>query len=431
MGNVHPAIASLHPDARLVATTPTDANVFFGFHDITPWSPDGEKLLCLRLDPEWQTLADSGGVADICVWEPAKGRLGRVGKTSCWNFQQAARQQWLIDGSDRFTFNSCDASGSCIATVANNDGSEGGSFEGGLYALCPDGVSAISPDFDVLADRWPAYGYRILRGSSASKTADQVGLWRTDLYSGERKLLISLATVLAGWQGTDSADGHFLTHPVFSPDGNRLVFLHRFFAADGGSYTRMLCCQSDGSNLRVLADEKVSHFDWVDSNTLLAWARFTGGGLAQARASGALNAPLIRPLLNLVRKFSGRWKKRMLAEAYYSLAADGSGARQKIGWPALDQDGHPMVARAHDWVVTDTYPDASGFLTLILWNRHTGQRIDVACFKDGVTTDDSDAKCDLHPRWNRDETQIAVDYCVGGLRGIAVIDVSDLVGAKT
>ena len=60
-----------------------------------------------------------------------------------------------------------------------------------------------------------------------------------------------------------------------------------------------------------------------------------------------------------------------------------------------------MAARGHDWVVTDMYPDATGTMPLILWNRVTGERVDVAHIKHGVRTPDSDAKCDLHPRWNR------------------------------
>ena len=38
-----------NPRARLVARTPRDRNMFFGFHDLCPWSPDGSELLLLSL----------------------------------------------------------------------------------------------------------------------------------------------------------------------------------------------------------------------------------------------------------------------------------------------------------------------------------------------------------------------------------------------
>jgi hypothetical protein len=38
-----------------------------------------------------------------------------------------------------------------------------------------------------------------------------------------------------------------------------------------------------------------------------------------------------------------------------------------------------------------------------------------------------DIRCDLHPRWNRDGTQVCVDSAHEGERQMYVIDVSDLV----
>ena len=42
---VYPAIPTVAPGVRLEAVTPTDSNIFFGFHDVSPFSADGSRLL--------------------------------------------------------------------------------------------------------------------------------------------------------------------------------------------------------------------------------------------------------------------------------------------------------------------------------------------------------------------------------------------------
>jgi hypothetical protein len=191
----------------------------------------------------------------------------------------------------------------------------------------------------------------------------------------------------------------------------------------------MLATDIEGKTLTLLAQEKVSHFDWLDNDSLIVWARFTAGGMAKIRANGLLSSPLIRPALTLVRSFTGRWKKRLLSEAYYKISISTPAERTRMGWPKLDSDGHPMVARSSPWIVTDTYPDKAGMLPVILYNRDTGIRIDAAVFKHGTRSQDLDVKCDLHPRWNRSEDRVAVDTCEAGVRQVRILNVRDVVGS--
>ena len=419
------AIRMLAPEARLEAVTPQAESLFFGFHDVTPFSPDGRRLLVHRLQPDWQGMADTMGEAEICLWEPEQDTVSVLGRTTAWNFQQGSRLQWLPGPSERFIYNRI-RDGRLVAAICNPDGSVEREIAGGVYGIAHDGGWGVSVDFTALAHRWPAYGYAALRQLPDNEDPTANGLWRIDLASGERRLIVSLAQVLAHW-GQSEGSGHFLTHPQISPDGSRIVFMHRFFSSDGGLYTRLLCCDEQGGELRLLAEEKVSHFDWMDDRRLLVWARFSGGGMAQLRASGSLDKAWLRPLLNLARRMTGRWKKRLLAESFWLIDVDEPTNRQRYGWPQLDSDGHPMVARSHDWLLIDTYPDATGTLPLILQHRGSGRRIDVARIVDGVITTDTDAKCDLHPRWDRSETRIAIDFCDKGRRGVAIIDVAAIV----
>ena len=86
-----------------------------------------------------------------------------------------------------------------------------------------------------------------------------------------------------------------------------------------------------------------------------------------------------------------------------------------------------MISRTHSWIVTDFYPDKANELPVVLYHSERAERKDVHVFKHRPRSADSDVKCDLHPRWNRDERQIAVDTCEAGLRQVRILDVSDMV----
>ena len=68
---------------------------------------------------------------------------------------------------------------------------------------------------------------------------------------------------------------HYFTHLLVSPDGSRLIFLHRWRNPDGrGSFgTPMFTIGSDGSDPYVLDPHgKTSHFIWRVPERVLAWA---------------------------------------------------------------------------------------------------------------------------------------------------------------
>ena len=63
-----------------------------------------------------------------------------------------------------------------------------------IYTLHPDGKTALSTSFSRLADVRPGYGYAGVPDpyrDDPAPTGD--GIWRVDLQSGERQLLLSIA----------------------------------------------------------------------------------------------------------------------------------------------------------------------------------------------------------------------------------------------
>lgn len=413
--------------SRIIAETPPNQNCFIGFHDIIPWSPDQSCLAIHRAAPELFRLEDCCRPIEICVWDPKSGAIQPVDSTVGWNFQQGSRLQWLPGSPDTLIFNTVE-NGRAVAVLKRISTGERTVLPAAIYSISPDGKTSIAPNFLTLAHRWKAYGYPSLAETPAPTDQDSDGLWRLDLESGKETLFVSTKRA-AEFGSIPSANpaSHFLAHASFSPDGSRVVFLHRFFSPDGGLFTRMIVTDRDAKELMLLAQEKVSHFDWLDRSNVMVWARFGGGSLAAARASGALSSPLIKPLLRVARKMTGRWKKQFLAESYYKISIEHPQIRSRFGWPFLDSDGHPMIARSHKWIVTDFYPDKAGAMPVVLFNAERAERKDVQVFTHRPRSSDSDVKCDLHPRWSRDERLIAVDTCEAGLRQVRVLDVGEMV----
>ncbi|HUX45425.1 MAG TPA: hypothetical protein VMV57_11790 [Terracidiphilus sp.] len=383
-----------------------------------------------RASPEYFAMDDCHHAIDICLWLPSTGEIRKVDSTRAWNFQQGARLQWVPAERETIAFNDI-VDGNAVSIFLNLESGERRILPAPIYALSPDGRTSIAPNFTTLAHRWMAYGYMPLRKQTPILDQSKDGLWSLDIPSGRTSLFLSTRRA-AEFQSVGNADpaSHFLCHASFSPDGSRIIFLHRFFSSDGGLFTRMIATDREARHLVMLAQEKVSHFDWLDEDTVLVWARFSGGGLAQMRSRGLLGSPLLKPLLRVARRFTGRWKKKLLSESYYRISLADPGGRARFGWPSLDSDGHPMIARTHPWIVTDFYPDRDARLPVMLHNSEKGLRVDAHVFSHRPRSEDTDVKCDLHPRWNRTERQVAVDTCEAGLRQVRILDVSDLVGAK-
>jgi len=216
---------------------------------------------------------------------------------------------------------------------------------------------------------------------------------------------------------------------------------------------------ADGSGLRALAKGFLSHFDWLDDETLLIWGR-NEKMISSMRELSLFRMPFARQGLQLAKKVFRMWKRKKKSKndgQYMSFLRITDSDDPRIapaGVGVLTQDGHPMVCPAdRDWIVNDTYPDDRGVRTLMLYNHRQNRRLDIGSFRmidarpsprsfdaglafDGIApeilkrfpTDQhlfsrSGYHCDLHPRWKPDGTGIAFDSIHEGSRQIYTVKV--------
>lgn len=97
-----------------------------------------------------------------------------------------------------------------------------------------------------------------------------------------------------------------------------------------------------------------------------------------------------------------------------------------VGEGVLDRDGHCSYSPDRRWILTDSYPDRESYRTLILYRPADHRRIDIGRFYSAKKIT-GEFRCDLHPRWNRDGTQVCIDSIHEGSRQLYVLDVSEIV----
>jgi hypothetical protein len=303
--------------------------------------------------------------------------------------------QWLGKAADRNVIYNSVADGKYVSIVCDVHSGRTRTLPMPIYAVSRDGTQAVSLDFDRVNRLRPGYGYLALpeRHKDEPAPAD-AGIYHLNLATGNSQLIIDLAWTAAQEPDDRFTDGeHWFNHLQFNPSGTRFIFLHRWRNPKRKSWwTRLYTANPDGSAIRLLSDVgMVSHFDWRDDRTIIAWTKTKEKG------------------------------------NHFYLIDDRTAEHTVIGDKVLTVDGHCSFSPDRKWLLNDTYPDKKDHkLTLMLYRPSDNRRIDIGRFFMPPDWKHKPWRCDLHPRWNRDGTQVCVDTAHLPTRQICVIDVGHI-----
>jgi hypothetical protein len=366
---------------------------WFGYYDKSPWSADGRFLLANEVDFVDRQPKPGEAITVGRVDLNGGNTFVPLGRTAAWSWQQGTMLQWLGSNPNREVVYNSAVDGKPGAVVQDIDSNRTRELPLPVYALSPDGTQAVTLDFARLHRLRPGYGYPSYEERFADDPApDKLGIWWMDMRTGKNDLVVTLRQ-LAGFKPDARFAGahHWVNHLVFNPGGTRFVFLHRWKTPDAKTWqTRMLTAKPDGTDLRIVFDDgMVSHFDWKDDTTLLAWARTKADG------------------------------------NHFYTADVATGEVKLVGADVLTQDGHCSYSPDRKWILNDTYPDKGRLQWLMLYMVSTGRRYDLNQFRSPPQYA-GPVRCDLHPRWNRDGTQVCIDGCHEPTRQVYVLDVSEV-----
>ncbi len=380
---------------------------FKAYYDMQPWDASGRYFLCMASDFQDHPPAP-GDRLTIGVVDLASREFQPVAQTTAWNFQQGCMPHWLSERE--IIFNDI-INGECHSFVLDMDSRAKTRFSMPIQALSHAKGIAASLNYARWGEWRPGYGYAGLKDPFAGQNCPpQDAVYIIDLTTGKTRPVVTMAEVAARTSDLDARRGApmHLCHLIFNPDGTRLAGLARMWCPhlagqvrqvkvniDGAVPERRHCLwvvNSDGTGLDIIvSDGLVSHATWRDCEHILFWGSGSPGE----------------------------------APAYYLYNVTDK-TREVIGAGYLTVDGHMSYHRNRRWLLTDTYPDGNRFRTLKIYDIEKDREIILGKFH---APDDlkGELRCDLHPCWNRDYTQVAIDSIhAQGQRQVYVVETGDL-----
>lgn len=384
---------------------------FFGYFDKTPFNASNTKVLAMamttHIDWRYESIEHPLEIGYFSWHQVVAGDpvFHRVGSTESWCWQQGCMLQWSPTDAENHIVYNCLVEGQYGAVIQDvNSNQIVRSIRFPIYGISSDGKYGVSLNFSRLERLRPGYGYSNFPDPTVnSKSPDDDGIWLVDLAAGQATLVVSLR-LLAQYLSTASMNKatHYVNHLVFSPDGQKLLFLHLWQANDidrGTRQNRLMVYHLVEKTLSVVEDHgQVSHFSWI-SNMEIVGTRLLVDGSIQYCLYDVSNS-----------KEYGKNQRRVF-----------DAERLPKG------DGHPSPSPDNLWLVTDTYPDRYGDQHLRLISLQDDHLFDLGDFYSplryrGVV------RCDLHPRWDRDGQRICVDSARSGTRALYVIDLESTLG---
>lgn len=398
---------------------------FVGFHDLTPWNAHTDELVCLKtgvLEDHIPTCRDE---AEVVIINETDGSETSVGRTRAWNWQKAARQRWLPSlGRRVIAFNASNASG-FECHLLDVDTNTTRVLPLPLYDICDEHGFGLTLNFRRLAHCQPGYGYDH-PSPEATFDYESDGVFRVDLQTGETRLILSLAEFLRTNRFDPALGENYFTHIQISPDGRRFVFMHRCSLPSGGLVNSFVVANSDGTDARILLDDKMSHFDWRDNDYVVIWCR-KNTAIKKLKESKLLK--VARVLYRVSRKIRLKAVRQGLYNESFRQLDVNDGSSVPVGKGVLTEDGHPQINPLQPMLwINDTYPNSEHMQTLMLYNQKTNQRLDLLRLVTEPTLQETGWRCDFHPRWHPKDERVCFDSAHLGRRQLCTLDVRGEIG---
>ena len=389
--------ASSLPPVRAITEGPK--HHWFGYYDKLEFDARGRLVLGMEVSFEHRSPRPDDEIRIGMVDLDDGDRWIDLGSSTAWCWQQGCMLQWIPGSNTEVIWNDRE-DGAYVSRVLDVRSGATRTIPSAVYALAPDGTSAVSTDFRRLNDTRPGYGYVGIPDPNEEVLApDDEGIWKVDLSTGQRELLISVAQAAAIPNPHTDTDGlkHYFNHLLVSPDGARVIFLHRWRSpqgSGGGFGTRMFTVGSDGSEPHVLDPYgKTSHFIWRDSEHVLAWA----------------------------------WHPSN--ESKFYLFRDMTDETEVVAPEVMPLNGHCTYLPGNRWILNDTYPDEKRLQHPYLYEVSSGRSVPLGHFHSPPEYK-GEWRCDTHPRFSPDGTKVVIDSPHGGSgRQLHLIDIEDIVRA--
>jgi hypothetical protein len=374
-------------------TSAKPAYTGFFFYQCLQFDESGRYLLGMKIHVQ-NRVVEPTDVGEIGFFDRKQAfQWTRIGQTTAWNWQQGARLQWR-PLSDEIVWNDRSDDGRhFIARVYDFRTGKRRTLPRPIYALSPDGRTALTHDFERM--KHGGTDYVGIEDKFKNEFAPSgTGIWKMDMDSGQSKMILSIkkiaALVYPG--GAPSSGCLYVFREGYNPSGTRIIV---FVKESESRMTKGFSMTPEGTSIRYLYNSP-SHHSWQDDDSIMDWGEHVppGGG------------PPVK--------------------GYFLFRDDGSGAAKELLWVTPHNGHNSYVPRpGGDWILSDTY-SIDGVQHLFLYHRPAKRFVPLAKLKS--TAQMGIHRVDLHPRLSPDGKTISIDSTYEGLgRQMYIADIGHIV----
>lgn len=259
--------------AEVWLVSPEDGHFMHTFFDVDPISPGGRYLVATRVPFIWR-VPYVGDECQVCVIDLESERYLPVYTSRGWGSQLGCNAQWLDE--DTVLCNDVfEGRGAGVKIEISTGRVE--RLEGPIYGLSPDKKYSYSGSIDLINLSQTGYGVpEPLSGTRYPSKGyeSSEGVWRTDLATGKRSLILSLEQIRNALPDQEelATGDYFVQNVKVSPSGDRLliVVFSRRVRGRLGWPVQVVTCRPDGSDVSLALHDRDyrkggHHPNWLPS----------------------------------------------------------------------------------------------------------------------------------------------------------------------
>jgi heme-degrading monooxygenase HmoA len=394
--------STIHVPARVITNGPK--HHWFGYYDKLQFDPTNRFILGMEVNFEDRSPKPEDEIKVGMVDIKNQDRWIELGQSKAWGWQQGCMLQF-VPGSDSLVIWNDRINQKFVSHLFNIYTKKEKILPFAIYALSPDGVHAVTTDFERIQDTRPGYGYAGIPDPNRDELApDDAGIYLCNLQTGEKKLIITYKQMQEQPMMADKDANHdrltqknWFNHLLFNTDGSRFIFLHRWKAKTkkdvGGFATLMYTSDLEGKNVHLVDPSNyTSHFIWRDKEHIAAWTRQPSDG-----------------------------------PGFYVFTDGKPEETYVLNQEKMPVNGHNTYLPGNEWILNDSYPDKNRFQHVYLYNVTTDQKVPLGDFYLAPEYR-GEWRCDTHPRSSRNGKLVCIDCptATGG-RQLILMDISDIV----
>ncbi|MXX25789.1 MAG: hypothetical protein F4Z82_10160 [Caldilineaceae bacterium SB0668_bin_21] len=365
---------------------------FFGYYGICPWNATGQYHLCLQSEFHDRPPA-AGDTAVVGLVDMETGKFEGVAETQAWNLQQGSMLHWLPTAPDRLITYNARQDDRFVGVVQDIHNGNKRILPYPISAMTRHGRQALGLNYARLKSLRPVVGYAGHPDPFAHQNhPSEDGVYTMDTETGAARVLVSYEEAREFLSDYEDVQTHkiWFNHTIINRDDTRVAFVVRYRDETREiKHTILLSASMEGGDLRIVTDLGASHFDWLTNELIFGWVTMKEG------------------------------------QKYY-LINDRTLEYEEVRPDILTKNGHCSFTRDGAWLLTDEYPDGNNLQALLLWHMLEERLVVLGRFHSPLPFR-GEIRCDLHPRWSRDERQVSFDSIHDGSRQVYVVDVADVV----